>query len=74
MKSTESEVIKIQRRVRIRPNAKIFVGWYGTATSVTNNLVFYVCLDAQHGIEGGMYFDYDELEFIDEQGRNRLSR
>ena len=56
---------KINRRVRIKPNAQIWVGMYGTATSVSDDLTFYVQIDPIAGMDGGLYFDYDELEFID---------
>jgi hypothetical protein len=37
----------------------------GTATSVTENLIFYVQIDPVAGMDGGLYFDFDELEFLD---------
>lgn len=54
----------ISQRVIIKPQAKIFVGCYGTATKVTDELSFYVELDPHDGIEGGLWFSDEELEFL----------
>lgn len=63
MQHTSTEKTKINRKVKIRPSAHIFVGEIGTATVVTDNLYFYVNLE-RDGFETGMYFDYKELEFL----------
>jgi hypothetical protein len=64
MQLTVSEKTKINRKVKIKHSAHIFGGEIGIASLVTNNLYFYVSLE-RDGFEAGLYFDYDELEFID---------
>lgn len=63
MQHTESKKTRINRRVRIKPSAVVYVGEVGTATLVTDNLYFYVTLDRDFG-EVSFYLDYDELEFL----------
>lgn len=58
------QITKINRKVRIKPCAKIFVGIIAVATKVTDNLLFYVEFDTCEGVSGGLWFDVNELEFL----------
>lgn len=53
----------INKRVRIKSRAKIYVGELGTAIDVTENLLFQVVLD-RDGFTTTMWFDFEELEFL----------
>jgi hypothetical protein len=51
------------RRVRIKPNAKVFVGDIGVATMVTDNLSYLVTLSREYG-SASIWFEHEELEFF----------
>lgn len=63
MQPMESEKTRISRRVRIRPNAKVYGGETGVATMVTGELSFYVSI-TRPDMNVGLWFDFSELEFL----------
>lgn len=56
---------KINRRVKIKSTVQLFAGCVGTAIIVSENLTFCVNLDEMDGMSGEVWFDYNELEFLD---------